>query len=63
MTLSFLDFWCGEILNYTGKEGVIVFLYQKTLKTLINGIFQHKQCVINFTLTMKNRRFFYEGIA
>ena len=38
MTLSFLGFLWGEILNYTGKEGVIVFLYSKNLETFENSV-------------------------
>ena len=48
----FLSGFCGvRNFNYTRKEGVIVFLYQKILNPLINSMFQYKPSVIYFTLT------------
>lgn len=36
MTHLSFGFLCGRILNYTKKEGVIVILFLKYLKPLIN---------------------------
>jgi len=46
MTHLSFGFLCGGILNYTKKEGVIVILFKKYLKPLVNQIIES----INFKI-------------